>query len=373
MLVAIGAYHECVDTQDWTRSIELFRFACFQYSRALTRLRQKALIISTEDVLLSCVLFMFFENIRGNMTAALDHLHAANAILREEQQRRSRNSPADLTFLSTTLTSIMKQLNASAARLRPALEQPTFSLTLPVQFSSLETANAHYYEMAHSLSAPLDHALRTKNWENFELVASGMLHEWWSAVARLQRTQRLVPYLSSYMELGFQHLELQFLSTSIHLDLALTPIEMQYDLHQESFEKILQTSQKMIQTLSALDCTNEDLGNFLGFTPSYISALGYVATLCHDPTLRRRAIEHLRSHQRVEIQWDSLLVADICDHFINLEESLKTTHVIERIDSQDISRIVLLNISSYDFDQATGRLRLYVLTILNQSPEHLLI
>ena len=81
VVVTIVVYYECVDTFDWQRGVEIFRYANTQYNEALSRLRQQAFVMTSEDVFLSCVIFSFFGNARGEVDAALKHLYTANPIL----------------------------------------------------------------------------------------------------------------------------------------------------------------------------------------------------------------------------------------------------------------------------------------------------
>jgi len=56
-LVAIGSFHEGLGNADNERRIELYRYAYEQYSKAITVLTRASGILTTEEVLMACVLF----------------------------------------------------------------------------------------------------------------------------------------------------------------------------------------------------------------------------------------------------------------------------------------------------------------------------
>lgn len=112
--------------------------------------------MTPEDVLLSCVLFTFFENARGNMDAALKHLYAANWILRDACKRRP-GIPADPTFLGTVLSPVLEQLNISATPSMPVVNDSESVIMLPEAFESLKEANIFFYKQ----SRPFQHTSTT--------------------------------------------------------------------------------------------------------------------------------------------------------------------------------------------------------------------
>ena len=357
MVVAIGAYHECVDTSNWQRSVELFRYANTQYNRALSRLRQRAFLMTPEDVLLGCVLFTFFENVRGDMDAALKHLYAANSILRHEFRRRPC-IPADSTFLETILSPVLAQLNISATTSTPVVSDSESAIVLPEVFESLNEANILFYRTVQAISELLDNALDANELSAITSLTRGLLSQWWAALVQYRTSPACSGPPEPFFSLGLLHLDLLHLGSRIRLECALRPLCSTYDMYHAELKHMTSISLKMIKILQALAQDDQEIKCHLGFTPTYVSSLGYVVARCRNPLIRREAITVLRSFPKTEAGWDSFLVADITEFITKLEESVTFEPVESSADVPTSARVQLMSAGCYRIDHSTKNIKL---------------
>ena len=334
-------------------------FSCTQYHRALARLRQRAFSMTAEDVLFSSILFIFFENARGDMDAALKHLYAANSILQEEQKKRAGEQSSS-QFLETVLTPMLEQLNISSATSMPAFHDGTPPASIPDTFSSLEEANVCFYSTAQSISAQLDLALESDDFSEAGITARGMLSQWWAALERYRSSPTSSRLPEPYFRLGLLHLDLLHLSSTLRLDVALAPFESTYDFYHAEAQRIIQMSLEIIEMIQKLGQKNDEIKQHLGFTPTCIPTLSYVGSRCRDPILRREAVKVLRMVHRTESQRDSLFVADVTEFVIDLEESWTSDPIRTCADIPESARVQLMHAMCYNFDHNAKKIKPYV-------------
>lgn len=73
-VAVIGALHESLELQTGRNALATRGFAFEQYSKALRALMRVDQAPSTQDMLIACILFTWFENLQGNFGIALSHL-----------------------------------------------------------------------------------------------------------------------------------------------------------------------------------------------------------------------------------------------------------------------------------------------------------
>ena len=322
MIVAIGAHHEAVDTSIANRVDGQRVLAFRQYNRAISRFIHELPIMSTRDVLLMTIVLTFFENIRGNMDAAVKHLYAGLAILSE--RRKSKIRTVGFTdVVEKDLAPIMASLHISAATLIPFFGTAEDEVVVPESFESLVIAHKTFYSTVQSISEKLDATFQQNPQKEYskdlQSLTRGMLDAWRIAFEKLKRSPLVAT--NPHLDMGIGHLESQYLLSSIRLDCALNGSEMTFDFHHAEFRQILSVCQGMVSICKAQAYSEAEAIAWLGFEPTYIPTVLFVAQRCRDPAIRRMAITLLRSHHRMEALWHTGFIAEVSEFIMQLEEA----------------------------------------------------
>ena len=352
MIVAIGAYHEAVDVSIADRIEGQRLLAIKQYNRAISKFIQELPNMSTGDVLLTSIVLTFFENIRGNMDAAVKHLYAGLAILSERRKSRTRNV-GFTDVIEKDLAPILASLHISAATLIPFFSTAQDEVTVPESFDSLKTAHESFYTTVQSISEKLDSTFqqdpRKEYSKDLQSLTRGMLGAWRIAFEELKRSPSTATSPRFYIGIG--HLESQYLASSIRLDCALNGSEMTFDFHHAEFRQILSACQNMVSILKTRAYSEPATVAWLGFEPTYISTVLFVAQRCRDPAIRRTAIALLRSHHRMEAFWHTGFIAEVSEFIMQLEEAEALVQPPASSDEIPITaRLQFMSASFFAFD-----------------------
>ncbi|TVY30836.1 putative transcriptional regulatory protein [Lachnellula hyalina] len=354
-IIALGALHETFEKDGFDSGDK--EFAVSQYIRALELMvkpeSKKRNGLSVDVALITCVLFVCFEILRGNHVSALSHIDGGAKILREHQDGGSpsgSNNQSALTESSTpyvpvsTLHLIFSRLDLQASQItydRPRRLMDPFlypimnssntstitsppSLQLPTDFTSLDEAVAALSDIGTSIIyavqamtgpditllklAPFGPQLTL----SLSLIASSALLRlklWDQAFARLD--------ISPYNEDAIHALKIKrtFTFMCLSIDTSQLSNEEQWDNFKPQFETIMKHAEALLTTR---DSKPKRLFTLDG---SALTPLFFLATKCRCPILRRRGIALLRNNDRQEGIWNSRLMAMAAQRIMEIEES----------------------------------------------------
>lgn len=347
-----------------------------QYSKAI-----KALLGSNEgqeqaaDVaLVTCVLFIYFETLRGHHATAVSHINGGIKILSSLHKTSSPSSPSlpprsksNTPYVSTaTLTLLFIRFDTQASAILAdrarALPSPSFSSPpsgycpdIPEIFGSLEEArnSLDYIRMeswrsmdnvdrtdmvgVRVMLACVQSAatLRLRLWDQgfTSLVKRGEFdgrrrdggderdNEWREAVNVL-KVQRI------FMNFYF----------CVDLERAVRD-EGLWDEYTSHFEEVVRLSEAIVgnseaeQTFSPSETSTGNgsaVRRVLCLDAGIILPLYFVATKCRVRSIRWKAIELLRRTERQEGLWNSVLTALVAERLVRIEEEGLVGEELER-------------------------------------------
>lgn len=372
-LVAIGSYHESVDHPDEVRRLNRQQFAFQQYNEAIKAIARSGTNLDTEDVLLTVILFVFLENVRGSWSAALVHLNGGLRILSEWRAARqlSESNSKSSNAIEEHLAPILDQLQTSAASLMPVVpkKKKVYSTYLPDRFVSLQDAHFYYYELVHAICARLHSGQERTSWPytDEDVISEGrqLLLSWYSLFEKyLCETRRRHCSCSGsrstcHFEIGSYHLQIHYWAAMIRLECKLFRSEMIFDDHLPKFLTLLGLVGGLIRQLN----TKEAAGacTCLGINTNYLSVTAFIALRCRDPGLRRAAIDLMRSQPRTEGKWNNEVAADVAEFIMVQEEAAATVPRPSSCrDIPDRARLQMLACSFFSYDKQKRKFEMLV-------------
>ena len=340
VLVAIGALHACLqgasfgeDGQPLTTVVQARRlFSMQQYNKSIHLLTKAQALqpAKTEVILLTCLLFICFENMQSNYLGALKHLHSGFNILKKWRDTHpsmplSSTQSDSSAIINEQLMPIFQRLNVHDSTLDKAVscnahvkassEKEAVGLEplaprIPDSFHTLHEARTCHDELiiwsAHAMEALLLDEAACEN-VRASLVAKvdRLLHRWLQCFDTYLSTDILRGNRSYHCAANF--LRIRHRLTCLLLLTVLSTDETELDGFTDDFADILQMCRTYIQ-----DDEPSVLSNVtFGFDLCIIPPLYVTATECRDPTVRREAIAVLRSCRRREGVWNSWVTANI--------------------------------------------------------------
>ncbi|KAJ5908232.1 hypothetical protein N7495_000914 [Penicillium taxi] len=364
--VALGSLHEHFERDAGApfRSSVLTvhsSFALRQYSRAMRCLMSMPDDSQPLDVcLISCVLFACYEAMRGHYGSAIMHITSGLKILSELRSKQSRiklsatSSPGRMPYVSIdVLCGLFSRLQAqvtvtsyqSRSEMSNLWPELTIDLDQPMVFNSLadarEILEIYTYNYRKRSTELLHEPIQTDiiipavfvTVIKPEAVAlrdtSLSILERWSA-ALDEFLQRGVP-LTDRERRGAMVLKLRKIDAFVALDIlqpgdAVVDDHIQWDRYCDYFEHIVTLGELINKSYpsSAFSSTNlpplsSSLTSF-SLDLGIIGAMFSVAARCRDPLIRRRAVSVLRAAGVQEGVWNSYVVADFAEKWIEIEE-----------------------------------------------------
>lgn len=379
-LVAIGSYHESVDHPDPLRRSNRQQIALQQYSRAIKGILRSGPNADTEDVLLTSILFTFFENVRGEWSTALNHLYSGFRILTDWRASHQfvNGKTESSSVVEEHLAPILEHLHVSATSLMPLIpsKRKQYLTTLPDRFDSLQDSRFYFYELIHAICGRLESVHETLPWPQTDerIIEDGraLLTSWYALYnkylnetpTRSRLCSCCLPSSSCHFELGSCHLQMQYWTAMIRLNCKHFRSELKFDAEMPNFRTLIRLTESLVEKLDSKEA--DGVGNCLGFDTHYLPIAGFIALRCRDPVIRRRAIEMMRSRRRTEGKWDHNVAADVAE-FVMIQEEVAAT-VPEPSSCHEIpdeSRLHILSCSFFSwnrinnkFEMLVGRIRL---------------
>lgn len=366
-LVAIGSYHEGVDHLDEGRRSDKHKFALQQYNKSINGILKSTADSDIEEILLSVILFTFFENVRGEWASALAHLqaglriysnwkaaHPAHLGVTETSVRLEERIAPVLNQLQTFATSLLQMIPAKKSR---------YSTYMPDRFDDLRTAHYYFYEILHAVCAKLQSNHDEFPWPKSDDATLDhgrrLLYRWYDAFQEfLTRAVRscscFTPASTAHFDLGMYHMQMQYWAAIIRLECKPFRHETSFDAHNDKFQKLIDIGSAFCDLY--MDATLTETASCIGFVTHYIAVIGMVSLRCRDPRIRREAIALIRRWQRAEGKWETLAAAEVSENIMILEEaSAKIPHPKSCHDIPNTGRLHLLGCNPFRWNDMTQK------------------
>lgn len=351
----------------YERSKTPYIFALQQFTKAIGELtNQGTSPLPTEIVLLSCVLFICWENAQGNFDGAMEHLQNGLKILHEwktQHEKSGKRTPSSEVIdnhLVPLFARLDMQYNTHVEK-RPGSPRVTSykpmlahngDTVLPETFSNLHEARVCLEvliakitslmiargEMCLALKLRVDEPSLATNAKDIADLTDDV--ENWlvklNAFVKEHQSRDDINFIRAYVFLKIYHL-----STFILLRATNQPGETSFDAYDEGFKQVIAHCQHY-QELTRHPKADGTKKTTFGFDLGVIPPLYIAASRCRDPSIRRDAIGILRSLRHREGIWDSMISVQIAEHIMAIEEA-GLTNIRTSNDVPEWNRIRLLN------------------------------
>ncbi|TVY43149.1 putative transcriptional regulatory protein, partial [Lachnellula occidentalis] len=285
-VIALGALHEAFEKGGFDGGDK--DFAVSQYIRSLELMVKPELKkrnkISVDVALITCVLFVCFEILRGNHLSALSHIDGGAKILKEHQDGGCPSSPNNNKALTASSTPYVP-VQRLYYHITPSLQLPTRFTSLDEAVAALSDVGTSIIYALQAMTGPDISLLKLAPFGpqtklSLSLITSSALLRlklWDQAFARLDT--------SPYDEDALHALKLKrtFTFMCLSIDTSQLANEDQWDNFKPQFEIIMKHAEAMLTTP---DSKPKRLFMLDGRA---LTPLFFLATKCRCPILRRRA------------------------------------------------------------------------------------
>jgi hypothetical protein len=374
-LVAIGSFHESLESQQSMQRAVQSQFTLEQYNKAIKALTTDAQRLSIEEILIACIIFIFFENIQGRFDTALKHLENGLNILTEWRSKRLQGTILPSPVVENELSGILDTLHIQASVLLPESrrESPkSHTSYLPVSFASLQEAHHYFYQLVHWACEKLESLPEDKKASSYEIPLKDTRNtfvppqcvtrflRWHSIFEKNINSSVESTGLSSQQQvttkLGAVHLKIQYRIVIIMLRCLPFQNEMVFDQQSEHFRCIIDLVRDGLKLRATPGFDLSEATRMTGFDIFLIPSLSMVACRCREPTIRREAITLLQSvHWREDI-WDSLDASSVAEYVILMEENGQA--IKSCVEVSDIDRLHLVGCTSFAYSEKSHGLEL---------------
>ncbi|RFU26147.1 hypothetical protein B7463_g10185, partial [Scytalidium lignicola] len=380
-VVALGSLHRHFEQRHQNLS-EADEFALQQYVKAiglvLKPIREQG-HQAADVVLISCVLFVCFEILRGYHSAALSHINGGVKIISELpscQPNTTLSLAANPYVPLPVFKQIFSRLDAQASQIsnrRPrhllyqnlSTTNPSYNADIPTSFQSFEAArNELDYIHTDAMIAmqslpppspityppsPIDAQIKL----SLDLICNSStirLKKWSSAFESLLQTQK--DNLSEFNQREVDILKLHRVLMSINLNIDLVRAkndEMMWDNYTEEFETMVRYAEDLLNSTATQEQSAFTLDT------EVILPLYFVAVKCRHGRVRRKAISLLRSQQRQEGVWNSFLTARVAERSMQIEEEGLDSTIVVAAEVLRFKRVLGVEVS-FDFEHRRANL-----------------
>ncbi|XMA13975.1 hypothetical protein WAI453_006766 [Rhynchosporium graminicola] len=335
-----------------------------QYVKALGYLTNPATDrnkLSTDVALIICILFVCFENLRGEYSTALSHINGGMKIIEKIVETSgmpvapkfpdtlspssyqsppsstsslsiSQNPYVPLSSLSLVFIEFYVQAsgltsNRNHVRLTRKFDMPSsdYGFNIPAEFSSADEACLALDYIRTTGIRMSDTALRKQTSANLKerrvtldqvhTFSSTRMKEWSRALGRFLTTNPDMENERSILMLKMHH-TFMGINTAVGR-IGLVPDECVFDSFITMFKRIVELCSKIIAAESNLERPRR----IFCLDTGIITALFIVATKCRDGPTRWKAHEILISSDRQEGILNSILTARVAKRVIEIEET----------------------------------------------------
>ncbi|CRG91006.1 hypothetical protein PISL3812_08054 [Talaromyces islandicus] len=397
-LVALGALHENFESHHHSTAFELLQngqdnFAIQEYVIAIrallspsnpsspdtcTRASAETTSNITVDVcLISCILFVCFETLSGHYVSAINHARSGMRILGEVRYDSSSGTYRHTSLKPSTVTMLeMETLHKMFIRLQVQIsvltradtdhptidiiekEQPyNIQIEVPERFNSLVEARDFLEHNSRLCSAIHAKAIKSVPPDQVQGISTyltqqyaSVFNKWRAALDFFEESRGT--FLTAKERVGLKILRIHQYSLVLLLAKGRSggcEDSFDWDEYNHVFAEILSLSASVAQVTldneSASDLPHmprDENGPKPTFTLDncIIGPLYNVATLCRDPTIRRKAVHVLRLARRQEGIYNSQVTAMAAEKVIAIEEASAAKLGLD--DCEDVSSLTTI-------------------------------
>ena len=300
------------------------QFALLHYNKSIAELAARISDpdVPVEVVLLSCILFVCLEFLRGNMHSALEHYQSGMKVLLSSLSLKYAIGPTTLDRIRVNMLPFFCRLTMLFAVFGNEPEAEYFvSLkdALPKIFVTLRQAR-------DSLVHLMNHGIRLIRRNRFrrylnlvtqdDIVVRMALHRQLEKWEHLFESLLLSERITAQELDGARVLQLHHIVATIWPNIAITPDELKNDEWNHHFERAVSLAEAVQESETQ---SRSNSPSFL-FDMEIVSPLYFVIAKCRHPLIRRRAAAMLKWKMQREGLWDSQLAAMLAERLMELEE-----------------------------------------------------
>jgi hypothetical protein len=300
------------------------QFALLHYNKAIAELAARISDpdVPVEVVLLSCILFVCLEFLRGSMHSALEHYPSGMKVILSSLSHKYAIGPITLDRIRVNMLPFFCRLTLlfSVFGNEP---QGEYFVSLddaePKTFATIRQAR-------DSLVHLMNHGIRLIRRNRFrrylnsvtqdDIVLQMALHRQLEKWEHLFESLLLSERITAQELDGARVLQLHNIVANIWPSIALTPDELKNDEWNQHFERAVILAEAVQESENQ---SRSDSPSFL-FDMEIVSPLYFVITKCRHPLIRRRAATMLKCKLQREGLWDSQLAANLAERLMALEE-----------------------------------------------------
>ncbi|KAL4939917.1 hypothetical protein BDV06DRAFT_230774 [Aspergillus oleicola] len=337
-------------------------FLLRHYNSAIHALTSKS--VGLRVALVSCVLFLCIEILRGDPNAMQTHFDSGIKLLRQLQRANDTDSVLikhDPETFDDHLVDVFAKLNLQFLMLGHALHQkdtfmPSFHYSSRVQLPSCFCSAQEARQSINPLLVSVLHLVKEREQEilftdglpprpsaaflDRQAMLQSAMSEW---TARYEASIASLFVTSSRSErLGVLLLRVYAEVSTILLATCFAIKETAYDAHLVRFQSIVQRYSDFheVEYLSmAKDCPAHP---FFTTDASFFPPLYFTALKCRNRAVRHRALCLLKEYDHLEGPWTGPMVAAIARHVVSLEEHHFEQALQKSAEQPDSGPIVVL-------------------------------
>ncbi|TGO70273.1 hypothetical protein BOTNAR_0002g00570 [Botryotinia narcissicola] len=373
-VVALGALHENFGHSRDVQALDS-NYALIHYQKAIQRIvNPKALNI--DIVLMMCLVFSAFDNLRNNYEASLTHIAGGIKILIEEDKRLGGLKDGSLqkdVFLPM-FARLENQITecgqtATAANTTRLLQLPT--LNIPHTFTTVEEAQnafdlylSYLWNMMEQLGEANKHRIPPPPVLQRHHRYDG-LSRWLDPLDPLRKhidfsTCQTPPIHGANMRYGFSSwcaafdasdfppfhpavllLQMSRTIVSILLNIDIAIGEIAWDSYLPQYQMILDYAEMTSPNRYMISPNQGGTSPTFHYHRGFLTPIYLVSTRCRDPLMRRRALRILENCNRKEGIIDSMIYTKIAEKMMDIEEGAAIDEMKKNGTSQNFGECII--------------------------------
>ncbi|OAQ95842.1 hypothetical protein LLEC1_00262, partial [Akanthomyces lecanii] len=374
-VIALSSFHENFVCHGYFGPQNHDRFALKQYNMSIQGILGSQRNSSNAHVhLISCILFVCIEVLRGRTSTVLQLLVTGYAILKEERMRSccahtesSGPSLTDRDALFAAADVFLSRIAAQAYMLVKGVDPNLATMVAEIldfeQFAWKERPTFHTLNQAQHALSNLRLELETYNQSGVGMVPLKL--RWWVTAFEEFKKDYADQLTTQEGKRGLALLELQRLYVGVESTVFDGPPgteedPLRWDAHTDAFREMIRHA----EAATDADTSSQHDAAVISTrkSPQFHMHTGVVPVLygiihkCRDPAIRRRAIALMTRSQRLEGVWDSQVVLAVAMRAMAAEEQGRTpTSSAEIPAAARVRRIAVLPVREGQHSQTTPK------------------
>ncbi|KAK5171198.1 uncharacterized protein LTR77_004342 [Saxophila tyrrhenica] len=316
---------------DGNSHIQHRQYADTQHQKALKEARAFIASAGSEDidrVLVTCIIFIIFESVRGEYCAASTHMDSGRAIIADNLQRLKHTSRRrDLLEIESAFARLDLPATCFSDRTspyryglqdflntKPALE--------PECFQDINEAQNSMIDLMRWLMILGNHIERAVRRNDVQAIARYSAEKTRCTVT-IKQWHWHFEVLASESDLSSSltviNLRLWYAFAQLAIQAYGHGPQKQHDGLLHHGKEILRYGEQLAKSLAQSEVAAQP--SSFSFDFGYIIPVYAAATVCRDPLLRRRAISILHTYPRQEGVWESTAAAAVAARWVMVEEA----------------------------------------------------